>query len=158
MKIKDYSADGVNSSSGVPNRSAKKQANKDKSAPVKAGLTMSKVISQVKHEADTLLTLDELYTALSSLVMIAQPDADYAGITDDNKLKSIINAAIKELPKDFQPAVQEEVDEVRAQIAAHHYQQAESHVMQRAQQIGNFISHLEHVPQDIAQSLAAHNK
>ena len=158
MKLKDYSADGMNSSSGVPNRSAKKQVNKDKNTPVKAGLTMSKVISQVKHDADTLLTLDELYTALSSLVMIAQPDEDYVGITDANKLKSIINAAIKELPKDFQSVAQAEVDEVRAQIEAHHYQQAEAQVMQRAQQIGNFISHLEHVPQDIAHTLAAHNK
>ena len=158
MKLKDYSADGVNNSNSSPNRSAKKQVNNDKSAPVKAGLTMSKVISQVKHDADTLLALDELYTALSSLVMIAQPDADYVGITDANKLKLIINAAIKELPKDFQPAAQEEVDEVRAQIEAHHYQQAETHVMQRAQQIGNFISHLEHVPPDIAQTLAAHHK
>ena len=157
MKLKDYSADGMNSSN-VPNRAAKKQVNKDKSAALKTGLTMSKVISQVKHDADTLLTLDELYTALSSLVMTAQPDADYVGMTDANKLKSIINAAIKELPKDFQPVAQEEVDEVRAQIEAHHYQQAETHVMQRAQQIGNFISHLEHVPQDIAQTLAAHNK
>jgi len=155
MKLKDYSTDGTNSSqSRVP----KKQVSKNKSATNKTGLTMSKIINQVKHDADTLLTLDELYTALSSLLMLAQPDADYVGITDANKLKSIISAAIKELPKDFQSTAQAEVDEVGAQLDAHHYQQAEKHIMQRVQQIGNSISRLEHVPKDIAQTLAAHNK
>ena len=159
MKLKDYSAEGMNTgSSGVPNRAAKQQVSKDKSTTSKTSISMSKVINQVKHNADTLLTLDELYTALSSLVMLVKPDADYMGITDANKLKSIINAAIKQLPEDFQPAAQAEVEEVRAQLDAHHYQQAESHVMQRAQQIGNSISRLEHVPKDIAQTLAAHNK
>jgi hypothetical protein len=155
MKLKDYSTDGTNSSQ---NRVPKKQVSKNKSTTNKTELTMSKIINQVKHNADTLLTLDELYTALSSLVMPAQPDADYVGITDANKLKSIISAAIKELPKDFQSTAQAEVDEVGAQLEAHHYQQAEKHIMQRAQQIGNSISHLEHVPKDIAQTLAAHNK
>ena len=155
MKLKDYSTDGTNSSqSRVP----KGQVNKSKSTTNKTGLTMSKIINQVKHDADTLLTLDELYTALSSLLMLAQPDADYVGITDANKLKSIISAAIKELPKDFQSTAQAEVDEVGAQLDAHHYQQAEKHIMQRAQQIGNSISHLENAPKDIAQTLAAHNK
>ncbi|MEP6986624.1 MAG: hypothetical protein ABI970_13545, partial [Chloroflexota bacterium] len=98
MKLKDYSADGVNSSNSAPNRSAKKQVNKDKSVPVKAGLTMSKVISQVKHDADTLLTLDELYTALSSLVMIAQPDPNYNGIRDANRLNQIIDETVDRLP------------------------------------------------------------
>jgi hypothetical protein len=159
MKLKDYSADGMNSSgSRVPNRAAKKTVNKDKSTAPKTSLTMSKVINQVKHDADTLLTLDELFTALSSLVMVAQPDPDYVGITDANKLKAIINTAIKELPEDFRSAAQAEVEEVRAQLDAHHYEQAESHIMQHAQQIGNAISRLEHVPKDIAQILAAHNK
>ena len=159
MKLKDYSADGMNTGNNhVPNRAAKKQVSKDKSTTSKTSLTMSKIINQVKHDADTLLTLDELYTALSSLVMLARPDADYVGITDANKLKAIINAAIKELPIDFQPAAQVEVEEIRGQLDAHHYEQAEKHIMQRAQQIGSSISRLEHVPKDIAQTLAAHNK
>jgi hypothetical protein len=159
MKLKDYSPNGMNSSgSSAPNRAAKKQISKVKSKASKTELTMTKVINQVKHEVDTLLTLDELYTALSSLVMQAQPDADYVGITDANQLKTIISATIKELPKDFQPAAQAEVDAVRAQLEAHHYQQAEKHIMQEAQQIGNFISHLERAPKDIAQALTAHNK
>jgi hypothetical protein len=159
MKLKDYSADGMNSGANrVPNRAAKKQVSKDKSTASKTELTMSKVINQVKHDADTLLALDELYTALSSLVMQAQPDADYVGITDANKLKTIISAAIKQLPKDLQAAAQAEVDAIHAQLETHHYQQAEKQIMQRAQQIGNFISHLEHMPKDIAQTLAAHHK
>jgi hypothetical protein len=159
MKLKDYSADGMNSTgSSVPNRSAKRTVNKDKSTAAKTVLTMSKVINQVKYDADTLLTLDELYTALSSLVMLSHPHADYMGMTDANQLKAVISAAIKGLPKDFQPAAQAEVDEIRAQLETQHYQKAEAQVMQRAQQIGHSISRLEQVPDDIAQTLAAHNK
>src|SRR5258706_5241354 len=125
MKLKAYSADGANSSgSRAPNRAAKKPVSKDKSITLKANQTMSKVMSQVKHDADTLLKLDELYTALSSLVMLHQPEADYNGIRDANRLNQIIDKAVQQLPAQYQAIGQAEVNPVQTLLGKHYYREA----------------------------------
>ncbi len=150
MKLKDYSADGMNSSgSRVPNRAAKKTVNKDKSTAPKTSLTMSKVINQVKHDADTLLTLDELFTALSSLVMLTQPDPNHSGIRDANRLNQIIDEAVHHLPNEYQIAGQKEVSTVQALLSKHYYREANIHVMKWAQAIGETIKNLKEPPQDV---------
>ena len=150
MKLKDYSADGMNSSgSRVPNPAAKKPFNKDKSIGSKTSLTMIKVINQVKHDADTLLTLDELYTALSSLVMLAQPDPNYNGIRDANRLNQIIDEAVHHLPVQYQSLGQKEVSTVQTLLGKHYYHEANIHVMKWAKVIGESIKNLKEPPQDV---------
>ena len=143
MKLKDYSADSSNSGrSRVPNRAAKKPVSK-------ASQTMSKVINQAARDADTLLTLDELFTALSSLVMLAQPDADYNGIADANKLNQIIDEAVHHLPVQYQAVGQAEVKTVKALLGKHAYREANLHVMKWAKVIGEHIENLREAPPDV---------
>ena len=150
MKLKDYSAEGMNSSgSRVPNRAAKESVNKDKSAVSKTSLTMSKMINQMKHDADTLLTLDELFTALTSLVMLAQPDPNYSGIRDAKRLNQIIDEAVHHLPVQYQLLGQKEVDTVQGLLSKHYYREANIHVMKWAKAIGETIKNLKEPPQDV---------
>src|SRR5690349_8205764 len=140
MKFKDYSADNTNSStSRVPGRAAKS----------KTSQTLSTVISKASQDADTLFTLDELYTALSSLVMQAKPDADYSGIRDEKQLKQIIDAAVHRLPTAYQASMQTEVKSVQSLLSKHAYSEANLHVMKGAKVIGEKIENLREAPEDV---------
>jgi hypothetical protein len=137
MKFKDYSADNTNSSASHV------------AAKSKTSQTLSKVISQAAHDADTLFTLDELYTALSSLVMQAKPDADYSGIRDAKQLKQIIDAAVHRLPTGYQATMQSEVNFVQTLLSKHAYSEANLHVMKGAKVIGEKIENLREAPEDV---------
>ena len=143
MKFKDYSADNTNSSaSRVAAKSKPRQ-------------TLSNVISKAAHDADTLFTLDELYTALSSLVMQAKPDADYSGIRDAKSLKQIIDAAVHRLPSAYQATMQTEVNSVQTLLNKHAYSEANLHVMKGAKVIGEKIENLREAPEDV-QAILGH--
>jgi hypothetical protein len=140
MKFKDYSADNTNSrTSRVPSPAAKSKADQ----------SLAKVIKQAAHDVDTLFTLDELYTGLSSLVMQAKPDADYSGIRDAERLKQIIDAAVHRLPSAYQATMRSEVNSVQTLLTKHAYSEANLRVMKGAKVVGEHIENLREAPEDV---------